>query len=156
MKNHNPLHMKKTWRVLKKHEQHEHVYPPHRPNFWLVLKSNKIFIIWKTKLCKRQEIGRRFFCEFSMARKAWFSIENSSLYCASDLVFTIKLPFFFFFFNFFLLFLFSIFIFFSVFVLFVCYIRSTKKQVKEKHWCVYPVLAFPVAVKAVEWNLPCW
>ena len=36
------LHMKKTWRVPRKHKN---AYPPHRPSYWLVLKSNKIFII---------------------------------------------------------------------------------------------------------------
>ena len=74
--------------------KHENAYPPHRPTFWLVLKSNKIFIIWKTKLCKETGIGKRYFCEFAMARQTWFSTENSSLYCASELVFTTKLPFF--------------------------------------------------------------
>ena len=57
--------MKKTWRVLKKHE---HVYPPHRPNFWLVLKSKKIFIIWKTK----QEIGKNIFVNFQWPGKPGF------------------------------------------------------------------------------------
>ena len=52
------LHMKKTWRVLKKHEN---AYPPHRPTFWLVLKSNKIFIIWKTKLCKETGNWKKMF-----------------------------------------------------------------------------------------------
>ena len=127
MKNHNPLHMKKTWRVLKKHE---HVYPPHRPNFWLVLKSNKIFIICKTK----QEIGKRFLCEFAMARQAWFSTENSSLYCASELVFTTKLPFFLVFIFIFIVLCFFQFLFsFALFVLFASCIRAAREQVKEKH-----------------------
>ena len=77
----------------------------------------------------------KYFCEFSMAKQTWFSKENSSLCCASCLVFTTKLPFFFLFFFFF----------------FLSNQKMAKKKVKEKHQCVYPALPSPVAVKYAIW-----
>ena len=80
------------------------------------------------KLWKRHEIWKKIFYEFSMAKRTWFSMENSSLYCASDLVFTTKLPFFLVF-----IFIFCFFVFFFCFCFlflsfyFIFYIRSAKK-----------------------------
>ena len=104
---------------------------------------------------------KKMFDEFSMARQAWFSTENSSLYCASKLVFTTKQPFFLFSFIIYIYFYIYIYIFFFnfcfiLFVLFTSCIRAAKEQVRDKHWCVYPALEFPVAVKGIVWNLPYW
>jgi len=41
-----------TWRLLMKHEN---AYPPHRPTFWLVLKSNKSWLL-KIKLWNLKNI----------------------------------------------------------------------------------------------------
>ena len=91
--------------------KHENAYPLTGLPFDLSSSQTRSSLFGKQNYVKKQEIGKRYFCEFSMARQAWFSTENSSLYCASELVFTTKLPFFLVF-IYFILFLFSFYFYF--------------------------------------------
>ena len=96
-------------------------------------------VTYTEKLICKVTRKENIFDNLQWESKTWFSNENSSLGCASFLVFTTKLCCLFFFSFFFLSFIFLI----------------IHKEVKEKHQCVCPRLTSHAVEKSIVGNILC-